>query len=326
MVRTALVGLGDIGRRAHLPALIRNDDIELVAIADPDTTARARAASAAPDARAGANLDEALSLGVDAIVLATPPWVTTELARRALEADRFVLAEKPIATSLAAAQELQALSSERVGRLQVGLTYRHDPAIERLRAWISSGRLGTPLLVRAHVYDEQRDPDDREHARRVQAALRHGTPMLHEGAHLFDWLAVLLGGSPGRATDAWAVRTDPRAPAPNLTGARIAWPDGTTALIEVGWWLPALPTARLEFLGDGGRAVLDLRSFQLLGEFEDQTEEVSFAGEHTTRCFRRQLARFVELCDGRAPASPGLSDGLATLALTEQIASMAGLA
>lgn len=327
MTRVALVGLGDIGLRAHLPALLTDRGAELVAVADPDAGARERALLAAGGApHAVDDLDDALALGVDAVVLATPPWVTTDLARRALEADRFVLAEKPVATSVAAAAPLRALGAERAARLQVGLTYRHDPAIERLRDWIAARRLGAPLLVRAHVYDERRDPADPEHAARVEAALRHGSPLLHDGAHLFDWLAVLLGGAPERVEDAWALRTDPATPAPHLTGARLVWPDGTTALVEVGWWLPVLPRCELEVVGDGGRALLDLRTFDLRGEFESETQDVRFPGERMARCFARQLERFLALCEGRGPASPGLEEGLASLALSERVAAAAGLA
>lgn len=35
MVAVALIGVGDIGRGAHLPTLLRSPDVRLVAVADP---------------------------------------------------------------------------------------------------------------------------------------------------------------------------------------------------------------------------------------------------------------------------------------------------
>jgi myo-inositol 2-dehydrogenase/D-chiro-inositol 1-dehydrogenase len=354
-LRVALVGLGDIGLGAHLPALRLRTDVELVALVDRDPARRAAAEAslaepprfafvagdreegaarpreAAPSIDAAAplladSLAPALDAGLDAVVLATPPWATAQLAVDALGAGCFVLAEKPIAMSVAAAAPLAALSADALARLQVGLTYRHDPALERLAAWIADGRLGErPLLLRAHVYDERRVDGDVEHAERVAAALRHGSPMLHDGAHLMDWLAVLLGDG-AEVEDGWAVSMDPDAPAPHLTGARLRWPGGTLVLVEVGWWLRELPCCELEVLGERGRALLDLRTFVLRGWFGGEVEDVAFPGERIPRAFAIQLERFVALCRGaRSVAVPGLREALASLGLSERIEAAAGL-
>lgn len=328
-VPVALVGLGDIGLSAHLPAILGRSDVALAALVDPAPERRQQArnllvASGHDAVPTHTEVAEVLAdERIPALVLATPPWVTTDLAATALSAGRHVLAEKPIATSVAAAGPLRSLPAGARARLQVGLTYRHDPALEALRDALAAGRLGGPLLVRAHIYDERRDPADPAHAERIAAALRHGTPVMHEGSHVFDWLAVLLGG-PAEVRDAWALRTAPDAPAPNLTGARLAYPGGTVVLMEFGWWADRLPACELSILGDRGHAVLDCATFRLELSTADGTEVVDPPGERTARCFDRQLARFVELVSGRrAVPEPGLSDGLAALALSERVAELA---
>lgn len=317
-LRVALVGLGDIGQSAHLPALLRQPAVELVALVDPVPERRAAAPASAPTA---ASVDEVLRPGDEvAVVLATPPWVTTDLAARLLAQDRFVLAEKPIATSSAAAAPLLDLPVAQRSRLQVGLTYRHDPAMERLRALIAAGPLDGPLLVRAHIYDERRDPADPEHTERILDALAHGSPVMHEGSHVFDWLRYLLG-PPVAIDDAWQLRTGTE---PNLVGARLRYAGGTRALVEFGWWTDRLPRCELSFLGDRGYAVLDGYSFQLTVQTADGDDVVDFPGQRMARCFDRQLARFVELATGTGAASPGLDDGVAALTTSEEVATMAG--
>ena len=326
-VRLALVGLGDIAWSAHLPALLRSDSVDLVALAEPDADRLRRGGEAVgPDVHLAADLGAVLEAGagapaVDGVVLATPPWVTTTLASQALRAGVYVLAEKPIATSLAAAEPLAGLGPDLLGRLQVGLTYRHDPALERLRWWIRDGPLDGPLLLRAHIYDERLDPADRAHERRLRTTLDHGPPVVHEGAHVFDWLAYLLDAPPAVA-DAWAVRTDPTFGTPNLVGARLTYPGGTTALCEFGWLTASLPRCELSVLGQRGHAVLDGFTFRLRLDTGDGARTVEFPGSRTERCFDRQLDRFVDLVRGRAErAVPGWSEGIAALRLSEQIAA-----
>jgi len=321
-MRVALVGLGDIGLGAHLPALLRHPEVDVAVLADPSEPRRRLAAEHVP-VRTVAGLDEVLDdPSVTAVVLATPPWVTPDLAVRALRAGRFVLAEKPVATSTTAAAAYDVLTAGERSRLQVGLTYRHDPAIERLREWLDRGVLGAPLLVRAHVYDERRDPANPEHTARIRATLEHGPPVVHEGAHVFDWLACLLGGDP-ELLDAWSLRTDPDFASPNLIGARLTYPKGTVALVEFGWLADALPDTRLSVLGPRGHAVLDSR-FRLTLSTVDGTEVVEFAGDRTERCFDRQVSRFADLVGGRRELpEPDLADGRAALAISERIAATA---
>lgn len=315
-MRVALVGLGDIGLGAHLPALLRHPAVEVAALVDPVPERVDAALSLAPDVPAGGDLDLA---DIPAVVLATPPWVTPGLAVRHLCAGRYVLAEKPVATNTAAAiSAYEVLTPAEQARLQIGLTYRHDPALRRLREWIVAGRLGGPLLVRAHIYDEPLT-SDAGHTARITATLAHGTPVIHEGAHVFDWLSYLLEGQP-EVDDAWAVLVGDL-PAPNLTGARLSYPAGHVALVEFGWLTAALPRCELSFLGPAGLAVLDGSTFRLTLTTDAGIEVFDAPGDRTARCFDLQVGRFVDLVEGRSDAEPSLADGIAALATAEQVAA-----
>jgi predicted dehydrogenase len=316
-LRVALVGLGEIGRTAHLPALLRRSDVTLVAAVEPDPRQRARA-----HLPAGVPvLDRLDGAEVDAVVLATPPWVTPELAISAARSGKVVLAEKPVATSVAAAEVYAALTASERARIQVGLTYRHDPAMVALRDLLAAGELGGPLLVRAHVYDEQRT-DDTAHSALIERTLQHGNPVVHEGAHVFDWLRFLLGTDP-ELQDAWSLRTRSGLAAPNLVGARLAYGDAQV-LAEFGWLVDALPRCELDVVGDRGHAVLDGRTFALTVTTAAGTRTFDPTPDRATRCFDLQLDRFVALAMGTAGRpDPDLDDGLRALAVSEQVATAA---
>ncbi|MFC4948212.1 Gfo/Idh/MocA family protein [Pseudonocardia sp. GCM10023141] len=315
----ALVGLGEIGRTAHLPAILRRHDVRLRVAVEPAAAQRARSAPLLPPGvpvveRLAAALDRH---DVDAVVLATPPWVTPDLVIEAARRGRFVLAEKPVATSVAAGGAYAVLTAVECARIQVGLTYRHDPGMIALREVIASGELGPALLVRAHIYDEQRTADT-AHSTLIESTLGHGSPVVHEGAHVFDWLRFLLDAEP-ELQDAWSIRTRPGLGAPNLVGARLRY--GTAeVLVEFGWLLGALPRTELTVLGDRGMAVLDGRTFDLTVTTDAGSRTSTPVPDRATRSFDRQLDRLVGLARGATDRpDPSLDDGLRALAVSEQV-------
>lgn len=323
--RLGLIGLGDIGVTAHLPALLRSDRLDLAVVADLSPQRRADAEPLLDGHRIEVveDADEVWARDLDAVVLATPPWVTPGLAEAALARGLHVLAEKPVAVSIAEAEHLRALPPEWLDRYQLGLTYRHDRAIERLHTVIDEKLLGPgPLLVHASIYDEARDTADPEHAERILGALQHGHPALHEGAHVFDWLAATLG-PPDAVEDAWSLTTLAEAPAPNVVGARLRYPGGTIANVEFGWLLDVLPPAFIRFTGSHGIAELDVVTFDLTVTTSAGTELFHQDEPKTARCFDRQLESFLDLVTGVVSTpSVGVADGVSTLRIAERISEI----
>ncbi len=324
-LRIGLVGLGDIAVRAHLPALAANPDVALVAVADLD--AERVAAFAPAGARATTEPETVLAdPSIDAVVLATPPHATTGLVQAALAAGKYVLAEKPIALSMAEAALVRELPGA-AERLQIGLTYRHHPAVDRLQELIAAGMLGRPLLIQASICDERFDPDGdpRAHARRLRS-LELVPPIISDGVHACDRLNLILGEEPVDVTG-WSLRTDPGFATANVNGGILTYADGSTARLEVVWLTPVLPRSEFVVTGPLGCATLDPPSFRLTVELADGgTEVLEPPGEKTEVCFALQLERFVGHCRAGTPPVPGLVEALASLELAERIATAAGVA
>jgi predicted dehydrogenase len=325
-ISVALVGLGDIGMRAHLPALLADPRVSLAAVADVDPGRVEHAAALVPGARATTDVEEVVvDRSVDAVVLATPAWVTVRLARTALRAGRYVLGEKPIAPTLDEAREFAEEPTVRK-RYQVGLTYRHHPAVERLRELVQGDALGRPLLVQASTCDERADPDGDPvgFARRLRS-LEHGPPMISDGVHVCDRLNYLLGQSPIEVAGV-ATRSDDRFATANANLGLLRYEDGSIVRLEVVWLYPVLPPSQFAVTGPLGRAVLDPPTFALTVEFADgSVEELSAPGDKAEVCFRRQLASFIDHCLAGTTPVPGVEEGLASLALAQRVAAAAGL-
>ena len=324
VLRMGLVGLGDIAVRAHLPALEREPRVALVAVADLDEE---RLAAAPPGVRTTTNAASVIAdPDLDAVVVATPPAATAGLVRAALEAGKWVLAEKPLGLSVAETTEVREAPGA-TERLQIGLTYRHHPAVDRLRSLIAEGALGRPLLIQAAICDEPANPeqDPRGYARRLRS-LERIPPVVSDGVHACDRINCLLGEAPVDVAG-WSLRTDPAYATANVNGGVLTYADGTVARLEVVWLTPVLPPSQFVVTGPNGMATLDPPTFGLTVELAGgETETLEPPGDKTEVCFALQLERFVDACLAGRPPVPGLDEAIASLELAERIAQAAGIA
>jgi predicted dehydrogenase len=144
---TVTVGVAGLGHWG--PNLARNfaDLAELSWLCDsaPD---RIDVASRYPQARFTGDFDEMLAdTSLDAVVVATPVPTHFELARRALEAGKHVLVEKPPAMTESEMDQLVSLAGERELVLMPGHLLLYHPGVRKLRDMIVDGELGDVLCV-----------------------------------------------------------------------------------------------------------------------------------------------------------------------------------
>src|SRR5688500_4502325 len=84
---------------------------------------------------------------IDAVCVATPAVTHASTARAALEADKHVLVEKPLAISSREARGLAELARERGKVLMVGHLLWYHPGILKLKELVDQGELGRVLYV-----------------------------------------------------------------------------------------------------------------------------------------------------------------------------------
>jgi predicted dehydrogenase len=143
-LRIGVAGLGHWG-----PNLARNfaelAELTWLCDASPD---RSDVASRYPHARFTGDFDEMLADGeIDAVVVATPVPTHFELARKALDAGKHVLVEKPPAMKGHEMDELVGLARERDLVLMPGHLLLYHPGVRHLREMVAAGDLGDVLCV-----------------------------------------------------------------------------------------------------------------------------------------------------------------------------------
>jgi predicted dehydrogenase len=150
--KVLIAGLGSIGQR-HARCLrkifeksvelhafrsrglqqVINDDLTMVPNTSPATKYGIREHT---------DLDEALSLGMDAVFVTNPPNLHVETAMKAVESGSHVFIEKPLSHSLDGIEEL-IKASEKAGVIcMIGHQLRYHVVIKKLQEIISSEKLG----------------------------------------------------------------------------------------------------------------------------------------------------------------------------------------
>lgn len=144
-LRTAVIGVGSLGRHhaRNYAELAREGRVELVGVCDADAETAAEIAIACS---CGAFKEWRELIGLaDVVSIATPTETHCEIACAFLEKGVHVLVEKPIAATLAEADQMIAAAEKSGARLMVGQLERFNPAMVALRPYVTN-----PLYFEIH--------------------------------------------------------------------------------------------------------------------------------------------------------------------------------
>ncbi len=158
------------------------------------------AATARPAAQAAArrygledleDIDRLLARSeVDLVYIATPPFLHFEQAKRALEAGKHVICEKPLALTVEQADELIAIARRGDRLLVANLMQRYNPLFDLVRQVIERQPLGELL----HGYFENYASDENLPAQHwFWDRAKSGGIFVEHGVHFFDMFAGWLG-------------------------------------------------------------------------------------------------------------------------------------
>jgi UDP-N-acetylglucosamine 3-dehydrogenase len=145
-LRVGVVGIGVIGQ-AHARILSELPNTTLVGVTDRDGS-KAEAVAYRTGARAFGSLEALLNEGVQALSIAVPTDLHTEIALQCIDAGCAVLVEKPIAGDIAGAKAIIAAARAAGAVLMVGHVERFNPAAIALKQVISSERLISVHITR----------------------------------------------------------------------------------------------------------------------------------------------------------------------------------
>lgn len=147
-MRVAVIGLGGVAERIHLPALAAVPGVEIVGACEPDAARREAMGQTFGIGRlyadAGALLE---SVRPDIVVIGSPPDAHHAQCLLALQHGAHVFCEKPFVERPEQADEIIA-AADAAGRLvAVNNQYRFMPIYRKTQERIAAGDFGAPFLI-----------------------------------------------------------------------------------------------------------------------------------------------------------------------------------
>ncbi len=142
-----MINIGQIGVGYWGPNLLRNlhsnKSCEVKLVIDSSEERREYVKNIYPSINVGKNYDEILNdKDINAVVISTPVHTHYDLTKKALNAGKHVLVEKPMATEVEQVKKINELANKNNLIAMVGHTFLYNKAVRYVKKLIDSGTLG----------------------------------------------------------------------------------------------------------------------------------------------------------------------------------------
>lgn len=194
-IKIGIVGVGGIAKGAHIPAYLKDERVEIVALCD---TIEERAIEAKetwfPNAKTYKDFNDLIkNSDVEAVDICTPNYWHSKIAVAALEAGKNVFCEKPDAVSPEEALKMKEASEKSGKLLMVMRNNRFVSGSTYLKKYIEQGKMGDIYAGRCGWQRRRGIPG--KGGWFTTKELSGGGPLIDLGVHMID-LAIWLMGNP----------------------------------------------------------------------------------------------------------------------------------
>lgn len=178
---------------------------------------------------------------IDAVIIATPPPLHFEMAKKSLLAGKHTFIEKPMASTATQCMELIGLSEEQQLTLMVGHTFIFSPAVLAIKEIVDSGTLGEIFYISSQ----------RLNLGLFQKAINVAWDL---APHDVSIILYLLNQSPISVNCQGKAHIRPGIE--DVTNMSLAFPNGGLAIIHNSWLDPN-KVRKMTIVGNKGMIVYD---------------------------------------------------------------------
>jgi len=247
-LRVAVVGLGMMGRN-HLRVWEAAEDVEVVAVADPEPAALARV-TAGRQLRTYEDPERMFAEEkLDLVSVVAPTSLHLPVTLAALRAGANVLVEKPIAATREEAVAMIAAAEEAGLMLTVGHIERFNPAIRELRRRLAEGELGRIFQITATRLGP------------FPARIRDVGVVVDLAPHDLDVMRFLIGSEPIRLYGETERRIHTEHE--DLFNGIMKFANGVVGVLDINWLTP-MKKRTLTVTGERGMYLVDYISQDLV--------------------------------------------------------------
>ena len=229
-LKVLVVGCGNMGS-SHARAYHADPGFELVGVVDRVPGPRHTLAAALGGVAEFDGYERALAAArPDCVSICTYPDTHAALALRAFAAGCHVFVEKPVATTVAEAEQVAAEATRSGRKLVVGYILRHHPSWLKFIELAQS--LGTPLVMRMNLNQQSSGALWATHRNLMESM----SPIVDCGVHYVDVMCLMTRSRPVRVSAIGARLTgEVAAGMYNYGQLQVVFADGSVGWYEAGW-------------------------------------------------------------------------------------------
>ncbi len=196
MINLAVIGLGNVAERIHLPAIARIPGIHVASACEVDAERRSRVGAAFGIANLYPTATELFARErPDLVVVGTPPDCHLEHCLLALQHGAHVFCEKPFVEAVAQADQIVEAAARADRLVAVNNQYRFMAMYRESRRRVAEGEFGQPFLIQA--WEQMYHPPSKE--KNWRAALVQST-LFEFGTHALDLICFFFDALPDAIT------------------------------------------------------------------------------------------------------------------------------
>ncbi len=190
-INVGIIGTGGIASNQHMPALAKQPDVKILAVADVNEEVAKTAAQRYEVEHVFTDYTKMLEMAeIDAVHVCTPNNLHMPPTIAALEAGKHVMVEKPIARSAQEGVKMVEAARRTGKKLMVAQNIRFDVGNQCLKRFIDAGDLGEIYFGRVWALRRRGIPSwgvftDKEK--------QGGGPLIDIGVHVLDLTLFLMG-------------------------------------------------------------------------------------------------------------------------------------
>ncbi len=229
-VKVIVIGAGNMGA-SHARAYYSNQGFELVGLVDRSPEKRKDLVAELGSVAQFKTIEEALRItNPAAAAVCTYPDTHKLYTLACLEAGLHVFVEKPLAETVADAEQIVQLAKKSRRKVVVGYILRHHPGWERFIAIART--LGKPLVMRMNLNQQSHGSEWSVH----KQLMRSMSPIVDCGVHYVDVMCQMTRSRPVRVQAIGARLSDEIAPDMyNYGQLQVVFEDDSVGWYEAGW-------------------------------------------------------------------------------------------
>jgi predicted dehydrogenase len=253
-VKFGIIGTGAIAN-FHAKALRQTENAELSLVYDK-VPERASAFAQKNNCRMASDFNEFLNSDIEAVTIATPSGLHSEVAISASKAGKHILCEKPLEVTVEKTNNLLSACDRNGILLSAVFQSRFSHSVQLIKQAIDAGRFGLPVLASASIR-WYRTPDYYANTGwRGTWALDGGGALMNQGIHTVD-LLLYFNGDIAEITGHTAQLLHKSIEVEDTVIAAIRFKNGSLGTIEASTACWSGFPRRIELSGTRGSVILE---------------------------------------------------------------------